>query len=52
MGEPPADLESRLVAMVRPSPLVMRALGAVRAVDPPDWLIGASLVCRRNAGSA
>ena len=28
----------RLRALVRQSPLLMDALRAVRAVDPPDWL--------------
>ena len=44
MGDPPADLQVRLVAMVRSSPILMRALRAARAVDPPDWLIGAGAI--------
>jgi hypothetical protein len=32
------------VAIVRSSPLAMRALRAAREVDPPDWLIGAGLI--------
>lgn len=35
------DFEARLVTLVRNSPVLMRALRAVRTVDPPDWLIGA-----------
>ena len=38
------DLEARLVALVRGSPVLMRALRAARAVDPPDWLIGAGAI--------
>ena len=35
------DLEARLVALIRCSSVLMRALRAARAVGPPDWLIGA-----------
>jgi hypothetical protein len=38
------ELEARLVALVRCSPVLMRALRAARAVDPPDWLIGAEVI--------
>ena len=38
------ELEARLVALVRCSPALMRALRAARAVDPPDWLIGAEVI--------
>ncbi len=43
-SEPVGDLEARLVALVRGSPVLMRALRAARAVDPPDWLIGAGAI--------
>jgi hypothetical protein len=35
---------ARLVELVRSSELLMRALYAARAVDPPDWLIGAGVI--------
>ena len=38
------ELQARLVALVRCSPVLMRALRAARAVDPPDWLIGAGVI--------
>jgi uncharacterized protein len=38
------DLRSRLVEIVRSSPITMRALRAARMVDPPDWLIGAGVI--------
>jgi hypothetical protein len=38
------ELEARLVALVRGSPVLMRALRAARAADPPDWLIGAGVI--------
>jgi hypothetical protein len=38
------ELESRLAAMVRSSAMLMRALDAARAVDPPDWLIGSGVI--------
>jgi uncharacterized protein len=44
MGGPPGDLQPRLVAIVRSSPTLMRALRATRDVDPPDWLIGAGVI--------
>jgi len=37
-------LQSRLVELVRGSPMLMRALRAARTVDPPDWLIGAGAI--------
>src|ERR1700726_4885510 len=43
-SEPVGGLEARLVALVRGSPVLMRALHAARAVDPPDWLIGAGAI--------
>jgi uncharacterized protein len=44
MMDPPAELEAQLVAMVRSSSMLMRALHVARAVDPPDWLIGAGAI--------
>jgi uncharacterized protein len=38
------ELEACLVAMVRSSALLMRALDVARAVDPPDWLIGSGVI--------
>jgi uncharacterized protein len=38
------ELEKRLVALVRSSPVLMRALRAAREIDPPDWLIGAGAI--------
>ena len=38
------ELQARLVALVRCSPVLMRALRAARTVDPPDWLIGAGAI--------
>src|ERR1700726_2238083 len=43
-SKPVGDLEARLVALVRGSPVLMRALRAARAVDLPDWLIGAGAI--------
>jgi uncharacterized protein len=40
----PAELEAELVALVRSSPLLMRALCAAREANPPDWLIGAGVI--------
>jgi hypothetical protein len=37
-------LTDRLRALVRESPLLMEALQAARAVDAPDWLIGAGAI--------
>ena len=34
----------RLLALVRTSPVLMDALRAVRAVDPPDWLVCAGAI--------
>lgn len=34
----------RLRALVRESPVLMDALRAVRAVDPPDWLVSAGAI--------
>jgi hypothetical protein len=44
MVDQPSDLQPRLVAIVRSSSMLMRALRAARAVDPPDWLIGAGVI--------
>jgi uncharacterized protein len=44
MTERPNGLDSRLIELVRSSTLLMRALHAARAVDPPDWLIGAGAI--------
>lgn len=44
MSELEQELQSRLVELVRGSPVLMRALRAARAVDPPDWLIGAGAI--------
>src|SRR5437899_11283843 len=44
MGTPSVQLEECLVAMVRSSATLMRALDAARAVDPPDWLIGSGVI--------
>jgi hypothetical protein len=38
------ELEACLVAMVRSSAMLMRALDVARAVDPPDWLIGSGVI--------
>ena len=38
------QLEAQLIKLVRSSPMLMRALRAARAVDAPDWLIGAGVV--------
>jgi hypothetical protein len=38
------ELEACLVAMVRSSALLMRALDVARAVAPPDWLIGSGVI--------
>ena len=38
------ELRSRLEEMVSSYPLLMRALHAARAVDAPDWLIGAGVI--------
>jgi hypothetical protein len=37
-------LETWLIALVRSSPVSMRAFRAARAVDPPDWLICAGAI--------
>jgi hypothetical protein len=44
VSEHPDDLEARLIALVRCSSMLMRALRAARAVDPPDWFIGAGAI--------
>src|SRR3989442_12212606 len=44
MGTRSVELEACLVAMVRSSAMLMRALDAARAVDPPDWLIGSGVI--------
>jgi hypothetical protein len=38
------ELEASLLAMVRSSALLMRALDVARAVDPQDWLIGSGAI--------
>jgi hypothetical protein len=38
------DLQERLAVLVRRSASLMRALRAVRVLDPPDWLIGAGAI--------
>jgi hypothetical protein len=38
------ELEACLVAMVRSSAMLMRALDAARVIDPPDWLIGSGVI--------
>ncbi len=38
------ELELRLTALVHSSSMLMRALRAARAVDPPDWLIGSGVI--------
>ena len=40
----PAELHSRLIALIRSSSRLMYALRAARAVDPPDWLIGGGVI--------
>jgi hypothetical protein len=35
---------ARLEAIVRSTPRLMRALAVARAVDPPDWLLGAGAI--------
>ncbi len=47
MSEREDELRSRLIELVRCSSMLMRALRAVRTVDPPDWLIGAGAVRER-----
>jgi uncharacterized protein len=37
-------LELRLTALIHSSSMLMRALRAARAVDPPDWLIGSGVI--------
>src|SRR4051794_3417334 len=44
MTEQSSELDSRLIELVRSSPLLMRALRAARTVDPPDWLVGAGVI--------
>lgn len=44
MNGPPDGLKSRLIDLVHSSGTLMRALRAARAVDPPDWLIGAGVI--------
>ena len=44
MAERSPDAQERLIALVRASPLLMLALRAARAVDAPDWLIGAGAI--------
>jgi hypothetical protein len=44
MIEPPNELRSRLIELVRSSATLMRALRAARAADPPDWLIGGGVI--------
>jgi hypothetical protein len=44
MTEPEIELQSRLIELVRSSSMLMRALRAARAADPPDWLIGGGAI--------
>jgi uncharacterized protein len=37
-------LETRLIELVHSSSILMRALRAARAVDPPDWYIGGGII--------
>jgi hypothetical protein len=39
-----AELEARLIELVRSSALLMNALTAAREVEPPDWLIGSGAI--------
>ena len=39
-----AEQESRLTALIHSSSVLMRALRAARAVNPPDWLIGPGVI--------
>jgi hypothetical protein len=39
-----AELETRLIELVHSSSILMRALRAARAVDPPDWYIGGGII--------
>lgn len=44
MTEPGIEFQSRLIELVRSSSMLMRALRAARAADPPDWLIGGGVI--------
>jgi uncharacterized protein len=44
MSEQSSELCSRLVELVRSSAMLMGALRAARAADPPDWLIGGGVI--------
>jgi N-acetylglutamate synthase-like GNAT family acetyltransferase len=44
MSGRPGDIQSRLIELVHSSSMLMRALRAARAVEPPDWLIGAGVI--------
>lgn len=44
MTDPPDELQSRLIDLVHSSLTLMRVLRAARAVDAPDWLIGAGVI--------
>jgi len=41
------ELHSRLIQLVRSSPLLMRALRVARTVEAPDWLIGGAVIRNR-----
>lgn len=42
--QPQADLEARLIELVRSSTILMRALRIAQAVGPPEWLIGSGVI--------
>jgi hypothetical protein len=44
MSDSADELTSRLRTLVCSSPVLMRALRAARAIDPPEWLIGAGVI--------
>jgi hypothetical protein len=44
MNDQPGDIQSRLIELVHSSSMLMAALRAARAVEPPDWLIGAGVI--------
>ena len=41
------EQQSRLIALIYSSSVLMRALRVARVVDPPDWLIGAGVIRER-----
>ena len=44
MNDQPGDIQPRLIELVHSSSMLMRALRSARAVEPPDWLIGAGVI--------